>query len=159
MAEPLGDEERRDIVEAAKRGDSCTQIAKRHGRAKSTVSKIADEAGVPFSRAQTAAATALKQEDNRARRAELAALLLDDAHRMRAQLWEPCQRWEMTKDGDWMSVHLDEPTFQDKRAITQSVRALMQTVAEMEKVDRESSEGMGEIDRIIDHLDGDTTTT
>jgi len=83
----IPDHVRANIIEAARNGRGCSQIARDTGIAPSTVSRICKAAGVTFDRAQTAAATQAHTIDAKARRAELALLLIEDAHRLRTQLW------------------------------------------------------------------------
>jgi hypothetical protein len=80
---PVDDNDRARVAELHGQGLSCSAIAREIGRARSTVSKIAAEAGLPFDRAQTRSATRAKVADAKARRADLAALAIDDAHAMR----------------------------------------------------------------------------
>jgi len=80
---PVTDAERERVRALHAQGLNCREIADEIGRARSTVSVIARDLGLSFDRAQTQQATAARQVDARARRAELANLALDDAHEMR----------------------------------------------------------------------------
>lgn len=70
-------------------GLSVRQIADRMGMTKTRVADRARKAGLRWDRAQTAAATRAVVIDAKARRALLEHKLLDDAERLRAQMWEP----------------------------------------------------------------------
>lgn len=80
---PVDDGDRGKVAELHKQGLNRNAIARRIKRAPSTVSKIAAELGLTFDRRRTAEATRAKVADAKARRAELAALAIDDAHAMR----------------------------------------------------------------------------
>jgi hypothetical protein len=106
---------------------SARAIAKRHGVAASTVSKLAADNAVPeaFERAQTRKATHAREADNAARRATLAARRLalaedftGDAERLRAQLWQPHLYFDWGgKEHDYDERVQPEPTAADKRAL------------------------------------------
>lgn len=92
MPAPLAAEVRAAILTDITAGTlSARAIAKKHGVASSTVSKLAADNGVAnaFERAQTQKATRAQEHDSRARRAALAAALLDDAARLRERAWQP----------------------------------------------------------------------
>jgi transposase-like protein len=65
---PLSDRKRRAVLADIEAGQkSAHQIARDHGVAQSTVSKVAREEGHSFDRAKTKKATAAKQVDHKAR--------------------------------------------------------------------------------------------
>ena len=80
---PLTDRDRDQVRALHSEGCNRNEIARRLGRAQSTVSKIARELGLAFDRSRTTAATEARQADAKARRTELANLALDDADAMR----------------------------------------------------------------------------
>jgi ParB-like chromosome segregation protein Spo0J len=86
-ARPITDEDRRRVRDLHAAGESRNAIAEAIGRSGATVSKIADELGLSFDRSAVKAATEAKVADARARRAALMLDLLDDAARLRKQLW------------------------------------------------------------------------
>lgn len=87
---PISDDERRRIRELHAAGLGRNDIAREMDRSGSTISKIATELGLSFERGpEVEAATAARVADAKARRAELMNRLLDDATRLRAQIWEP----------------------------------------------------------------------
>ena len=88
-ARPITEEDRRKVRDLHAAGESRNAIAKLIGRGAATVSKIAVEEGLSFDREAVKAATEAKVADARARRAALMLDLLDDAARLRAQLWTP----------------------------------------------------------------------
>lgn len=82
MPAPVPDAERAAILDDIRAGQlSCKAIARKYGRSASTVSGIAKDAGLvdAFGRSQTKEATRAREADSKARRAEIAARLLDEA--------------------------------------------------------------------------------
>jgi hypothetical protein len=75
----LSDAQRLRLCEMAEAGASVRQIAEQLRVSKSSVSRYARRLGVSFDRSQTDAATAAKVSDGRARRAEIAVRLLEQA--------------------------------------------------------------------------------
>ncbi|MEU8821815.1 helix-turn-helix domain-containing protein [Actinoplanes sp. NPDC048796] len=119
---PVTDEDRQAVRELHAQGLSRNAISRRINRSGRTVSRLADELGLDFERAQTAAATEAKKIDGRARRAALSLGLLDDAERLRQQLWQRALVFNFGgKENDYNEHTLDEPTFSDKAKIMQSV--------------------------------------
>jgi transposase-like protein len=89
---PLAADKRAAILKDIQAGKlSAHAIAKKHGVAQSTVSRIAgkDVGEAAFDRSQTQKATRAVEIDNRARRALEATAFLDDIARLRARAWEP----------------------------------------------------------------------
>jgi len=79
---PVTDAERERVAALHADGLSCAAIARELGRSRSTISRIARDAGLPFDRAQTRTATAARQVDAKARRTALAERALDSADEM-----------------------------------------------------------------------------
>lgn len=103
-------------------GKGRNEIAETIGRSGRTVSRIAKELGLKFDREKTRAATEAKVIDARAKRAQLANDLLDDAARLRQQLWRPADYVDHGgKEYFRVDWTLDEPTFTDKLKIMQAV--------------------------------------
>lgn len=128
MPRPLADDIRAAILTDIRAGTlSARAIAKKHGVAASTVSKLAADNAVPeaFERAQTIKATRAREADNASRRATLAARRLElaealqgDAERLRAQLWQPHTYFDWGgKDHSFDTHEAPEPTAADKRAL------------------------------------------
>lgn len=118
---PLTDEDRRQVAELHAQGFARNEIARRIRRSPSTVSKLADELGLDFDRAATKAATRAKVADAKARRAALSVLLIEDAHRLRKQLWQPCTLVKIGGKDNVATEHpLQQPLFEDKLKIMQA---------------------------------------
>lgn len=92
MPRPLAADKRAAILKDIQAGKlSAHAIAKKHGVAQSTVSRIAgkDVGDAAFDRSQTQKATRAVEIDNRARRAIIATELLNDVAHLRERAWSP----------------------------------------------------------------------
>lgn len=136
-AVPVTDAERAAIAAELAAGRSVREVARQFDRSASVVSKVGKQAGIDVAgRAQTKAATAAKQADLAARRAALASGLLDDAERLRAQLFAPCTVHSFGgRDNTYNEHDLPEPTFADKRAIVAAVRMASTTSMDLVRAD------------------------
>ena len=151
MATPITEETRQLIKTLHAAGKSCNAIAKEAGVAASTVSKICKQSGLSFDRTNTRAAVASHAIDAKARRAELKALLLEDAHRLRAQLWMPAQLVNFGgKDNTLNSTTLPEPLFVDKKNILTAVGIAVDRVEKLEKLDNDN--GVQDAESMIQKL-------
>ncbi|WP_242908690.1 hypothetical protein [Actinomadura terrae] len=136
---PITTRDRRSVAELHARGLNRNAIAREIGRAQSTVSKIARELGLTFDRRRTAEATRAKVIDAKARRAELAALLLEDAHRLRVQLWEPCDLVKIGgKDNVATREPLERPLFDDQLRIVQAAGLAAERHARLVELDADN---------------------
>ena len=136
MPPRLAEEKRQSILDAIKAGAgwrSRNDIAKEFGVAGSTVGKIAEDEGIvdAFDRTQVARASEAKQVDNRARRAELSALLLEDSFRLRDRMWQPAET--ILPNGQIISTEL--PVARDVRDFSASVQANVKTHLDVDKHD------------------------
>lgn len=119
---PIDAAKRQRILQLHAEGLGCKAIAREAGVSPSTVSKVCAENGLTFDRTKTMVATAAMVADAKHRRAELAEQLLDDALRLRAQLWQPARVINFGgKDNTLNETTLDEPLFVDKLKIVQAV--------------------------------------
>ena len=138
----LTPEQRAQVVEFARSGMTRNDIHRRTGVAAATITKLVNEAGLSFDRTSTKAATAAKKADMRARRAELAQLLLEDAHRLRAEMWEPV---EYVDHGgkDFVEVRWDMPTpsIIDKLKLVQAAGAAIGKHIDLERHDTDEAAG------------------
>lgn len=136
MPPRLPEEKRQAILDAIKAGAgwrSRNDVAKEFGVAGSTVGKIAEDEGIvdAFDRTQVARASEAKQVDNRARRAELSALLLEDSFRLRERMWQPAE----TILPNGQIVMTDLPVARDVRDFSASVQANVKTHLDVDKHD------------------------
>lgn len=138
-AEPITEADRAKFAELHSRGLGRNAIAAELGRSPSTVTKLARAAGVTFDRAATAAATAAKQADNRALRAELERGLLLDAQRMRAALFAPVTVYAFGgKDNDYNEHELAELDVKGKRELTAALGQCITSSLALAKVDQDA---------------------
>lgn len=103
-------------------GESLHSISATMGRAKTTVYRRSKAIGLLWDRAGVEPAIRARVIDAKARRADLQIKLLEDAERLRAELWKPV---EYIDHGgrDYVEVRWTQPAphFADKQRIMQSV--------------------------------------
>lgn len=144
----------RDEALALYHTDGPTAVEKKLGIPKGTVTRWAKETGVEtvsvsITRAGTEAAAAYAKR----RRAELAALLLDDAHKLRAQLWQPARLVSFGgKDNTLAETTLDEPLFVDKKNILGAVGIAVDRVVKLEDYDKSPADSAAGAVSVIDKL-------
>jgi hypothetical protein len=103
-------------------GKSLHSIAAELGVTKRNLSNQAARMGLTWDRSRTQVATAAKVADAKGRRAVLQLNLLDDAERLRAQLWAPTTLYNFGgRDNTYAEHQADEPPFADKLKIMQAV--------------------------------------
>ena len=150
-ANPVSDADYERVRELHAQGLSRNAIAEELGRSGRTISRIAAELKLTFDRARTRKATEAKKDDARARRAALALALLDDAERLRQQLWRPAHYVDHGgKEYERVDWTLEEPTFSDKRNIMQSVGVAIDKAVRLDEYD--SGAGLGQVVSLLDRL-------
>lgn len=137
---PISEGDRQKVRTLHAAGMTRNDIARELGRSGSTISKIADEEGLAFDRGtQVAAATAARQTQNRESRARLMELLLEDAHKLRQELWTPCTVYNFGgKDNTFETAEIDQPDFAGQKAIMQSVGVAVDKILRLESADSET---------------------
>jgi hypothetical protein len=119
MPKALAPDKRERILADIRAGDkSRNQIARDHHVAASTVGNIATQAGLAeaaFDRTHTVKGARAKAADNKARRAQLASDLLEDAQHFRKRCRSAYQVVTSSAEGAEI-VTLDEPPLPDVRA-------------------------------------------
>lgn len=135
---PVGKADRDQVAALHAKGLSRNEIARQIGRSGRTVSRIAADLGITFERSpMVAAAAEAKRIDAKARRAQLALALLDDAARLREQLWTPCKVYNFGgRDNTYNETTLDEPSFRDKREIMIAACAAAERSVKLDEYDR-----------------------
>jgi len=111
------------MVELHAQGVTLTAIAKDLDRSKAVVSRYAALQVPPlsFDRSATAAATQAKVADAKSRRATLQLALLEDAEKLRTQLWQECVVFNFGgKDNTFEQRTLAKPPFADQLKIMQA---------------------------------------
>lgn len=123
------------------------EIARRMHRSGKTISRIATELGLTFDRgAEVQAATEARKADAKARRAALSLALLEDAERLRVQMWQPAKAFNFGgKDNTYAETTLEQPTFADKRNITQAVGVLVERSVRLDEYDAGDSGQVGSL--------------
>lgn len=117
------DQQLRDLAAQAA---SVRDMAADLGCSKSTIQRRLDKLGIHGGgdRTQTAAATQANAIDARARRSSLQLALLDDAARLREQLWQKALVFNFGgRDNTYEERTLDKPTFGDQLKIMQAAGA------------------------------------
>lgn len=143
-ARPVTDTERQQVATLHAAGCSRNDIAAQLGRSGATISKIATDLGLSFDRSAVQAATVAKVADARARRAQLMTDLLDDARRLREQLWAPHEYIdhggkEFT-EARWTQ---SEPTAADKLRLMQAATTAVNASLRLDQRD-----GDGSVDQV-----------
>jgi hypothetical protein len=133
---PITEDDKRRVRDLHAAGESRNAIAEAIGRSGASVSKIAKELELSFDRSKVKAATEAKVADARARRAALMLDLLDDAARLRAQIWKPHVYVDHGgRDFERQTWEQPEPTAQDKLKLMQATATAANTSMKLEEHD------------------------
>lgn len=139
MPAALTDEKRAAILADIKTGEKGrNQIAREHGVSQSTVSLIAQDAGLKdaFDRTTTKHATAAVTADNKARRAAISSRLLAKADEFLDQLEQPHLVFNFGgKDNTYEERELDRPPTADMRNLMTCAAIALDKHAVLEKID------------------------
>ncbi|NUO58985.1 MAG: helix-turn-helix domain-containing protein [Hamadaea sp.] len=112
------DQQLRDLAAA---GRSVRDIAADIGTTKSTIDRRLKHLGISLDRSSTEAATKANMADAKSRRAALQLALLEDAERLRAQMWSSAVVFNFGgKDNTYEERTLDKPPFADQLKIMQA---------------------------------------
>lgn len=131
----ITDEQRADVLRRARAGEHRNQIAKATGVSAGSVTNITKAAGVSFDRTATEQAVRSRKVDLAARRAELELDLLEDARRLRLQLFEPIEYRELgswrNSEGaggsEWHQYTREQPVPADQLKLLQAVQVAVNT--------------------------------
>ena len=96
----ITDEQRQQVLRLHRNGEGRNAIAATVGISAGSVTKICHDAGLSFDRAATEQATKSRKADLAARRAELELHFVQDAARLREQLWQPATYRQLGKFAD-----------------------------------------------------------
>lgn len=119
---PLDQDELDRIRELHAAGHGRNAIAREMHRSPSTISIACEQLGLGFDRTAAEVATAARVADAKARRARLMIGLLDDAEKMRAQLFAPTKVFAFGgKENTYAEKDVAQPPFRDQRDIVHSV--------------------------------------
>lgn len=152
MPPPLDPDKRAAILADIEAGHGRNEIARRHDVGLATVSRLAAQEGITdaWDRSASQRATELREIDIRARQSELAALLMEDAHRLRRMIWEPVTVYKFGgKDNTLNSIDLDEPDFEGKRNLMTTIAIAVDKIAVLT---RDDSQGVAAVDAWLHSL-------
>ena len=168
MPAPLNPEVRAAIKQDIRDGKSRNQIARDHSVSGSTVGKIAKHleangelAAPAFDRAHTKRATASKQVDLAARRAELGGLLMQDAFDLRERMWgEQYQAVVVPRKGGGASTEIVAvPTSAaDFRNYLTSIGIAVDKVRVLTEVDSNAQEAVSLLGTLVGDIRARRTT-
>lgn len=151
MGKPLPAVTVAEIVRLAGERVGRNEIARQLGVSVDSVTRHAPAGS--FDRSATAAAVKARQIDMAARRAELAQDLLEDAARLRAQIWEPTKIYNFGgKDNTYAEMPVDEPPFEAKRTLMQATTTAL--AAHLRLIDHDSDGGLAHQESVIDQFMG-----
>lgn len=162
MPRPLNPKKRAAIEQDIRDGQPRNQIARDHHVAASTVGRIAHQMETrgdldtpAFDRSGTKKASEAKEADARLERARLRELLLEDAHRLREQLWAPCVMHNFGgKDNTHNSIDLDQPTFDMQKQIMTSVGIAVDKIIRLDDQDTGAEKAASLLDQLVTGLRG-----
>ena len=136
------DADRARVRELHAEGKTRNDIARAIGRSSSTVTGIARELGLSFDRSSTAAATAARQIDNRARRTEIVGRLYGRAEHLLARLEADRYVFTATTINGIESKTLDHVPAPDEKALASALSTHLSAAGRLEAVDADKgSEG------------------
>lgn len=146
-AKPVTAEERQRVRELHAEGKGRNEIAEILGRGGRTISTIAKELGLSFSRAaEVRQATEIRQADLADRRAALAQRLQDIAERELEKVNAPHTYFDWGgKDHDFDTYDAPEPTPADKRALMGVVATAIDRSLKLSPAEQDT-EGLAAVD-------------
>lgn len=115
------DTDRERVADLHARGYGRNAIARELGWSAATITGICVDAGLSFDRAATKVAVAARKTDAAALRSELELQLVEDAQKLRAQIWQPHEYIAHGgKDFTKATWTQDEPSPVDKLKLMQA---------------------------------------
>lgn len=160
----LTPDEQQAILDLIDAGHTRNDIARRTHRSPGTITNIARANDRTFDRTETETATRARQVDMAARRAAIAAGLLDDVVRLRGELFAPCverRAMVVSRGGDRGSaveiveVHHPRPPFADQQRIMTCVGIAVDKVLAIDRHDNQADEGLAAVDRWLREMIGE----
>lgn len=161
MPARLPDDKRAAILADIDAGLRCREIARKHGVACSTVSKLARENGDSnsFDRTRVKIATEAARVDAAARRSAIATRLLDVAERLLDQTTQPhLVHYFGGRDNTYAEHLLDQPTTGDIRNLLVSAGIALDKHRVLADMDRDP-EGLAAVDTWLRGMLGGSTPT
>lgn len=154
----LTDDQKNGIRDALlaqeKTGESVRSIAARFGVAVSTVSRAGKALDLqPELRSMTKSATEAKRADMAAQRAEVSALLLNEAHRAVLDMRRPSVIYNFGgKDNTYAEKAVDQPPFGDRRQLATTAAILLDKHRMLDQYDAQQGLSSAVDDWLIDRL-------
>lgn len=142
---PIPARTRAHIIEELRKGHKLAQIARRHGVSPSAVKAIRIAAGLQplpteAEKIRAAAARDVMLLDARRRRAQLMVSLLEDAEKLRGQLFRPAKVFGFGgREYGYVEQEIAEPDFKGKQALMISIGIAVDKSLQLEKYDQEGS--------------------
>ncbi len=135
---PVTQEDRDRVADLHARGYGRNAIAREVGRPGSVVTGICQALGLTFDRAATKVAVAARKTEAAAVRSELELQLLDDAQRLRAQIWQPHEYIDHGgKDFTKVTWTQPEPSPVDKLKLMQAAGAAIDRSVKLGDLDKD----------------------
>lgn len=157
MPAPLDPTKRAAIAAALREREQpkLNQLAREFGVSPDTISRIAKTEGVTFERTATKNATAAKQADNAARRAELSQRLLDRAVEALGQMDSEFLVFNFGgRDNTYAEHRLDRPPTGDLRNLMTVAAIAVDKHLAIERHDSDGGEGLAAVDAWLRHTLG-----
>jgi hypothetical protein len=143
---PVTDVERERVRELHAAGLSRNAVAAELGRPWATISAVAKSLGLSWDREAPRVAIEARVVDAKARRAALLVALLDDAERLRRQIWEPhTYREHGGKDFVEAKWTQPEPTSADKLKLMQAAGIAVDKSMRLDQHDSDT-QGLAAVD-------------
>jgi hypothetical protein len=135
---PITDADYAHLAQLHGQGLTRNQIAKAMDRGTATVSRLAAKLGLDFDRTRTAVGTAAKVLDAKARRADLALKLLEDAEQLRERMHASYTVWRILNDGELVTGQLARPDARDQRDLMIAASTAIEKSLRLDEYDREN---------------------
>lgn len=152
---PVTPDDEARITDLHARGLSRNAIARETGWSAGTITTVCNRLGLPFDRSNMKAATQARKADAAQLRAELEVQLLEDAQKLRAQVWQPHQyRSYGGKDHTLRKWTQDEPQAVDKLKLMQAAGIALDRSIKLATVDKggEIDEAKSMMGRLLEQL-------
>jgi hypothetical protein len=139
MAQPrITDAQRRLVEDLHGKGLGRNVIARRVGIAAASVTKICTDLGLTFDREHTRQAVAARKADAAALRSELELTLLEDAQKLRGQLWQKHTYIDHGgKEFTRVEWTQDEPSPGDKHRLMQAAANAIDRSIRLSELDKD----------------------
>jgi hypothetical protein len=160
LSKPLSEKVRRQVLAAVRAGEKRSALARRLGISHTAVTRICREAQIvqlpmtPERAATLAAATHAIRTNSAHRRATLSASFLEDAERLRSQLWQPATIGDFGgKEFEYHEHKLPEPDAKSKRDLMIAAAVAADKSMLLEKFDRDDTGAERVRGAIVDLID------